>query len=423
MEPAWNEYFTLLENSVSKDLELTCELESCVTSLQVRTREADRLNNESKTGNRTSKSRFGSGWFEKFKSDSTTNSAPDDRDPTSTQSRLDSARMALDLSVSRLGVLRAQLEHLRVEHSGSHSEILDSHERLVADFGRAKDRWLAFANEHKLPEDMQVSSLTVLVTRYSSLFALAEERESLKNKIRDRKSRLARLEALLISWRQHTGSQRIVDLANSQILLAEARSILRYRQEKQDQFKKLLASAETNRNSLAIKAHLDMRRTKLLSDWRKAFSDTGITPVRLGDERLSTLFEHATVLQGLMTLDANLAKELPVSIFDGAPEGLPICLYVWDEAKTTTQQRELLLKQIEKASSPQFNIIVVTDESLADGLGGRGLGRAMVVDGSRPVRLHTSPIIQSTPLAAAAPKPLMSGRARAALDILTSKRL
>ena len=129
------------------------------------------------------------------------------------------------------------------------------------------------------------------------------------------------------------------------------------------------------------------------------------------------------MLQGLMTLDANLAKELPVSIFDGAPEGLPICLYVWDEAKTTTQQRELLLKQIEKASSPQFNIIVVTDESLADGLGGRGLGRAMVVDGSRPVRLHTSPIIQSTPLAAAAPKPLMSGRARAALDILTSKRL
>jgi len=428
MEPAWQEYFSLLHSSVTKDLDMTSELESCVTSLQVRTREAERVNSNAESKKRSSPLRYARTWFERFKDDSESNSqnkksADILQDPISAQSRLDSARMALDHSVSRMAILRAQLEHLKAEHPGTLTEITDQHERLISEFGRARDRWNAIAREYKLPEDIQITGLNAVVNRYSTMFALVEERDSLRTKIRERKNRLARLESLVASWRQHTGSQRSVNLANSQILLSEVRSILRYRQEKQEQYTRLLNTAEANRNALAVKAHLDARKTKLLGEWRRIFTDAGLTPVRIGDERLATLFDRATALQGLMTLDANLKHELPASIFDAAPTGLPICIYVWEDPGTTSGHREMLLAQIERASSPHFNMILTSDEGLAAVLASRGVGRAYAVESKRPVRQPHTPVI-SAPNGTSAPHsaPAVSGRAKAALEILTTKR-
>lgn len=434
MEPAWRDYFSLLEAAVSRDLDLTAELESCVTSLQVRAREAERRLVAARTDQEKRRS-FMSRWAPNWRrsgvkiaaegpiatSPAQSGQMPSNQDPVSPESRLESGRLALELSINRLGVLRAQLDHLRSEHQETQTDILETHDRLAVDYSRAKERWLGIAQEYKLPEDMALTSLSALVSRYTSIFALTEERNSLRNRIRDRRTRLARLESLIAAWRQHTGSQRGVELSNSQLILTEARSILRYRAEKQDLYSKLQQSLDQNRTTISIKSSLESRRTRLLAEWKRAFTELGLTPLRIGDSKLQRLFEHAATLQGCLTLQNRLLRHLPANLFAGnnqSSEQQPIRVFYVAEAEISAEFRDTLIRQMEDAKADGLHIVVSTAPGLADFVALRGAGRSHYAEAKTTNEVSTGP---SAPVIRA-PQRSMSDRAKAALDVLTTRR-
>lgn len=436
LDPLWREHIQALELSLTKDFELVTELETTVSSLQTKLRRMGDTQSE----NQQSSANASRTWFERLKTAQKLHNKKnlqDEKTLLALPSALDTARLALEFSAARMAHIRTQVEILGDECSQGLSSIEESHERLTEDYGRARDQWQKIANALGLPNDVTIQGLVKITEKRAAMMLLVHDRDQIKAKLKDRRQRLIQLEKLVTDWRTLTGSQKAGDLGSVQILIAEAKAVIRYKEEKRELQRKLQAAVDAPNPLSSLRGHLESRKTKLVTDWRRVFVEQGLTPLKVSDERIERLLLSAAEIESYQAVEREFASSSNAA--DILTEKMHVALeaLVIPGAGLATGASEQLLTRLSAASSATSYLVITGDSILADQLFKKGCGRGVALAAPTPeISTPSSTAMPTTTKASAhaadsnrqnsatssQKAPVVSDRARAALAVLNSPR-
>ncbi len=464
IEPLVKEYLALGEQCVGQDQKIVGELESCLEALSLKLAAArgeprpQVIRDESASGLKT--------WFDRFRSRQQEEAASGDgpavlEDIDGAAAELETARMTVEFARERLEELGRGLGAARPKFTSVLRRFDDTHDELVRAHAKLKEHWTKIAAETGLPETMTITELVALLTDHANLAAMMRRRLELAEKIRDAAARLAKLGRLVPEWRRLAKSQKAVDLSSPQMLLTEARDVVRYKEAKEKRLAQLiLRNAETNAED-RLKAMLRARRKELNVAWRSAFEAQGVNAVDLSHEGWPEAFRRASLVRALGLVIGTGAKGGETKPFDAGEGKHAASVFLIEESRTSNPARLLVLEALENATGDDLRVLLVADEGLAAMLGSLGVGQgAKVATPEMPLTpalaaaqaratmsapaLRTPPPPRQaapspdsaprarTPTVAAPPQrrpsphqppaPLLSDRARQALDLLNGKK-
>ena len=443
LEPAHQRYVRLAENGIASDRQVASELEQCLASLQVRLRQ--RNVKATSHGEDSIKPKT---WFERLKAKpGDVEQAPEDNVvDAQVAADLETAEMAISYALKRVKELNNGLDVARRQHDSALAAIDKAHEDLVRSYGKVRDQWLATARKSTLPEDLDLNKLLIIAGKHGKLSALTDKRIDLMQKLQRFSANLVKSERLVRDWRQLTGSQNASDLSSPNILLGEVQGLLRYRDNKRKRFEQLKGAAAEVKASASLRELLKARRKMLLATWRNAFDDTGIPVFPIHDDRCPELLKTATIIEALTMVHVSYEPtERKLEIAEQSEAVLSI--YLWDEEKSVQKHRLAMLNAIDESTPAEPRIFLVADLDFAAMLGPAGLGRGQLIEkpipatasanvtGATPTARTQSVVKQPATIAAQTPNtqvnigtiapavnPMLSDRARRALETLTVKR-
>ncbi len=438
IEPLYKKYLDLAEGGLVKDRQIAGELESCLATLSLKMRPgafegtANAANADS--GLKT--------WFDRFKS----REKDDTRDLASAaaeaaQSDIETARMAIEYALNRLGEIGGNLEQARQKHDGALQAIDSAHEELVKSYGRLREHWLVVAKEHQLPEDLDVTQLLRIIAHFGRLANVIDQRQELAQRLRKYTSLASKVERLVTEWRKLTGSQKSSDLSNPVLLLTEARDVLRYRDVKKKKFEQLTRGSNEAKAADALRTMLKARRKVLIQAWRGAFEELNLKVLEIHHEGLDELYQRANVVRALALVHGSAGKAGKERLFDADSSASGTALYLWDDPNTDNKLRLAFLSALESAEGAELRLLFIADDGLASMLGSLGIGQATRLvkaatpaarlGDALPVKGPTPSPVIARPTLGARPESrtqtpssasLLNDRARRTLDLLSGKK-
>lgn len=404
VEPLLRNYWDLISTSLDKDEQIARELESCLQAFgsrlaAARAREASHQHMDLRDG--------GDGlgiktWFDRFRTKQQEEMEGDD----GTVADLEGVRSTVAFALKKLRELSHGLQAVKPKFAGTLKRFDDAHEDLVRSYGKSKEEWLQVAKESGLPETMTLDALLKLVSDHARLNSLMQKRAELQEKIRDASARMARLSRLVPEWRQVAGSQKASDLSNPQLLLQEARDIIRYQEPKERRLAQLGESCSAQSTQNNLKTVLKTRRKAMLARWREVFIDAGIEPIDINSENLPEALRRASLVRALGLVVGSSGKTIERDPFAAAMiatttgRSCAASAYLIEEDKTTNPARLALLSALEDAHGTELRILLVADEALAAMLGTLGIGIAQKAASPREEAPSAPPTIE-----AARPRP------------------
>jgi hypothetical protein len=288
-------YIQTLDTLLSNDSQITAELESCLSSLSL---QLSLSTKEPKPAVSDYILRFIRPTPEEVTSDAEKGS------------RLETARMAIDFALTRLGELHADLSDAKTHFDTIHQMLNEQHDNLLHEYGKLKNLWTKLSREHQLPHALTLSDLLRLCVRHVRINELHQSREQYRKIINERKQGLRRIEELLTRWRAQSHSQKENSLQNPAILIAEAQGVIRYREAKESQLQKLLELRENLRAFKALSLNIDTRESQIKTVWKQIFNDLSIPEVGVDRSGWTEFFGFAHQLASWQQIDAESYRSL-----------------------------------------------------------------------------------------------------------------
>ena len=277
---------------------------------------------------------------------------------------LETTQATLESTTKRLEVMQNHVAAIRSDIDSQRDGLAGAMARLEKECATAHTEWLEMAHLTGLGSegaDFRVEQLVELLLNRIELIKLEEEKEELREKMRDRLARFETLERLIIEWRQLTNSQKAADLSHPGIILGEARSIIRYREEKQRVVARLSQVRERSKSMAQKLAHLDERAKNLNTAWEKTLKDLRLPAVTTTDPRWDEALAAAKRLQTMTVVIADFndfnstsamsRNTLNDRALDEAAhefaQGKPVHIYNWQIASSNHVEREDFIKFIQ----------------------------------------------------------------------------
>jgi hypothetical protein len=395
VEPLYRKYLDLGDEGLARDRQIAAELESCLATLSLRVPSfrgpdagpaARTPHTEPDAASHTDKGGLPPGlhslrnWFDRWKvrqrADEDPAAGPGAAEANAAEG-LETERLAVEYALARLTELSESTRSARRRHESALAVLDRAHEEATRDYGKLRDRWLEIAPQMRLPTELDVNGLVQIAEAHGRLVSLAERRTHLTERINDLTQRFARLERLVADWRRASGSQKVVDLSHPQLLLTEARDIIRYKDQRQKRLAQAKATVEAARMADAHRQVLKKRKAALLADWQGAVKAANAGALDAMHPKLPELFRQATALRGLALVRAATASRAQDErLFDVSTEQSAACVYLWGEAQTSNEQRLALLSELEVAKGGELRLLLVADTALAALLAPLGVGMA-----------------------------------------------
>ena len=443
LEPAHQRYVRLAESGIASDRQVAGDLEQCLASLQVRLRQRNKKASIHEDEHVRPKT-----WFERLKA------KPGDAEQTpednladiQVAADLETAEMAISYALKRVKELNNGLEVARRQHDSALAAIDKAHEDLVRSYGKVRDQWLAVARKSMLPEDIDLNKLLVIAGKHGKLSGLTDKRVELMQKLQRFSANMVKSERLVRDWRQLTGSQNASDLSSPNILLGEVQGLLRYRDNKRMRFEQLKGAESEVKASASLRDLLKARRKMLLATWHTAFNDTGIPIFPIHDDRCPELLKTATIIEALTMVHVShepTKRKLEIT----EQSEVVLSIYLWDNEKSTQKHRLAMLRAIDESTPAEPRIFLIADLDFAAMLSPAGLGRGQLIEktvtaaasskvtGLAPTATPQALVKQGSNIVPQTPNPqpkidtiaptvnpMLSDRARRALETLTVKR-
>lgn len=361
-----NEYLKTVESLLSSDIQITAELESCLStlSLQLAAKKMD-------------KKGFGDVVMKFIKPSA---DVPSDDNDSEKQQRLETARMAVDFALARLGELHANLADAR--HSFDHLQVSlsEHHETIVHEYGKLKTLWHRLSKEYVIPTELNLAGLLRLCVRYVQLNELHRLKQAYRSSLTERKTSLAKLEELLVSYRQVSGSQKSSPLNNPSILVSEAQAVIRYKQAKQQQLERLKELNDHVRAYHALSANLNGRESQIKAAWKKIFQDIEVpelAPELAGWPEVFALSHQLLAWTKLAALNSKpLASD---DVFSEIASDKVFTIYSCISQSTKPSFNLQVAQALDKANLRGFVLVATPDKDLADILTKSGTGSARLL--------------------------------------------
>ena len=392
IEPLTKEYFDLAGRSLDRDEKITAELDSCLGALKIRLAAARARQDDADATDQNQDLNAGGvrdamglrTWFERFRSKEQEDLAARRDGPGVLDkafgdgglAELETACMTVEFALTKLRELNHGLASARPRFQSALGRLDAAHDELVKQHHRAKERWSKVAQENALPESMSLERLLLFTSDHARLKGLEERRTALGAAVNDATTRLSRLGHLVPEWRRVAKSQKAGDLASPQLLLTEAREIIRYLEAKERRLAQLKERSASAKNQTEIKAVLKTRRKILLGQWRDAFADAGIDPVDINHDGLPEALRRGNLVRALGIVVASHVKAPGTKPFEELAKVPTASMYMIGDAKTSNQARLELLNCLEEARGTELRLILVADDALAAMFGSLGIGLA-----------------------------------------------
>jgi hypothetical protein len=436
LDPLITEHIHSVDQSIRRDDELSAELEASIQMLRLKMSPAPSslMQYHSPVHAQITREQSPQTWFDKLK-----DSIHGSTQPSQTQApvraaefpprifveMLETTQATLESTTKRLEVMQNHVAAIRSDIDSQRDGLAGAMARLEKECATAHAEWLEMAHLTGLGSegaDFRVEQLVELLLNRIELIKLEEEKEELREKMRDRLARFETLERLIIEWRQLTNSQKAADLSHPGIILGEARSIIRYREEKQRVVARLSQVRERSKSMAQKLAHLDERAKNLNTAWEKTLKDLRLPAVTTTDPRWDEALAAAKRLQTMTVVIADFndfnstsamsRKALNDRALDEAAhefaQGKPVHIYNWQIASSNHVEREDFIKFIQEQGSGSLLLILCSDPELAREMHLHGSGRSIEV---RP-----------TPMRSPSEPKLLNTKARQALAALTNTR-
>lgn len=363
----YEEFTDEVSNMLENKSQITSELESCLSSLQI---EMQSFENNHKAPLKKAFDAVGSFLKPELKDEEL-------RKAATHSGRLEKARMAVDFALAKLGELSGEIKKSRDQFSVHETSMQERHRKLHDEFKRLLEQWRNLAKTYGITESMELSAILRLSVRHQQLLYLNRRREELVQNFESRRADLQSVEELVYQWRQRTGSHRTDRIANENLLLSEAQGILRYRQQKQEQVLKLEEQAEQSKVQHIIALEIESRLREAQDKWHQAFSICQVPILPFTDRNWPTFFEKSHTIQALSEILHEAKKPLAgAQAFGVAASDTPLTIYQWKMTSLTNKQRLEVMQILEDAPPAALQLHLVRDEALAEMLHKLGAGRA-----------------------------------------------
>ena len=405
LRPVYDSYRQSIRGFLELDQELIKELEACLSELKqhVHLATAEQEKNKDNLASKLNKL-LNLGQLEQGAS----NLGPQ---------TLEQSRQAVNQCLHLIGQLYGELEQNREIHDQQLAELEQRYEKILADANKAREQWQVICQQLGLPLDTSLKSLVNGMNHYSKISILHQRRLRLEEEIQEFRQQGRALAKLLEEWRTLTGSQKSTRLDQLTMVLAEARGVLQYADKKKAQLLKLQALGSKLEAYQQMKGKVEADLSLIQRRWEQVLDHLEIArkPFDGGQwEKMAQALRENLLLDQLLS-DANkpLKNE---QIFAAEALDAALTFYVWKENAQGNKARLQILQHVEYADDAGMAFILTTDEALVELLLKIGVGRGQRVE------TKSEPSVPPATAPGKAQKPLISEKARAALEVFAAKQ-
>ncbi len=332
------------------------------------------------------------------------------------------ARVLVNQCLGHIAQLYTQLDESASQHEEKLGDFQARYDLIAAECLKAKEQWATLAASLGLDPNTTVSHLILSINLYGQLSALRAKSQKLADDYGDYRSNVRSLVTLIESWRSHTGSQKSLALDHPNVVLAEAKGVMSYADKKLAQVKKLRAIEAQIEAYRLMKARLEQDEERVALKWQAALEEIGLPARPLGTDDLGLSFEWGRELLQFESLRKQTQKALKNEhIFAENVFDAPLVYYSWTDTAVSNKTRLQLLQLIEQSQPHGWALILCKDEALVDMMQKMGLSYAQRVE-AKPAADKASTQEPARPAAPAPAKPLISDKARSALEIFAAKQ-
>jgi hypothetical protein len=410
VKPAYDEYRTAVGRFLQIDRDLIRELELCLAEIAEGVRRSEGDESGKKDGLAVKLNKL-LGW-----------QAKDGEQPgqpvPSAAHELDQARSAVNLCLNQIGKLYADLEAHSELHDQKLQDLDDRYEKVVSEYGKAREQWLTVSRKAQLPAETSLRSLINYINNYNKITLLSQKRSRLEEELATWRTQVKNLGRLLEEWRTHTGSQKSLALDNIHLILAEARGVLQYVAKKRNQLEKIRAIESKQEAFRLLRERIDQDFTHLSERWKKLAAQLGFAELTMPTEQWGQIY--ASGIEWL-TLDRLLAPDSKAlkneQIFAAETLDHPLLTLHWNTGAQGNKGRIALLQQLEHADEGGFVLLLTEDAVLVEMIQKLGVNV-----GTRSAAKAPQPQAASSSAPQPVVKTVMSEKAKAALEVFASRQ-
>ncbi len=332
----------------------------------------------------------------------------------SAEDGIDDARALVNQILHQIGVLYSQTHSQKSQHEEKLKDFQARYEQIAQEYAKAKDQWLSLAQSLGVNPDTSVSHLILSINLYSQLSALRLKSARLADEYSDYKNAVRTLAGLIEAWRSHTGSQKSLILDHPSVILSEARSIVSYQDKKAAQLRKLRGIEAQMETAQQIKDRLTQDNLRLSEKWSTALKELRLPERELKSAVIEASFAQAKEWGILESLRDNNPTGLKnAEIFSESVFNAPLVFFTLSETGLSNKARLSFLQAIEQSTPHGYGLILSTDSALVEMMQKMGLSFGQKI---------TAKPAEAKPLASQPAKPLISDKARSALEIFAQKQ-
>jgi hypothetical protein len=406
IKPAYDEYRVAVSRFLQIDRDLIRELEQCLTELGDQVRRSEAEDGRQKDGIASKLNKL-LGWQARD------GEQPGQPAPSGAQ-QLDLSRSAVNLCLNQIAKLYADLERHAELHDEKLQDLDDRYEKVVVEYGKAREHWLGMSRKAQLPAETSLRSLINYINNYSNISLLYQKRTKIEDELQSYRNQVKTLGRMLQDWRTHTGSQKSLTLDNNNIILAEARGVLQYAAKKKLQLQKIRGIESKQEALKQLRERIDQYFTQLSARWSQLLEQLGWSDRPLPTEQWSQIQAAGIEWLGLEKLLSEGSKALKnEQIFAASTLDHPVIVYHWKTGIQGNKARIALLQQLELSDDSGLALFLTEDAALVEMIQklGVSLGTA-----SAPKLTAPPPLVQKPT------KTVISEKARVALEIFATKQ-
>jgi archaellum component FlaC len=406
VKPVYDEYRGAVSRFLQIDRDLIRELEQCLAEIAEGVRRAEGDEAAKKDGLAVKLNKL-LGWQAKE------GEMPGQPAPSAAQ-QLDQARAAVNLCLNQIGKLYADLESHAELHDEKLQDLDERYEKVVTEYGKARDQWLLVSRKAQLPAETSLRSLINFINNYNKISLLSQRKARLEEELATWRTQVKNLGRLLEEWRTHTGSQKSLALDNIHLILAEARGVLQYVAKKKNQLEKIRAIESKQEAFRQLRERIDQDFTHLLTRWKKLAAQIGLGELPMPTEQWGQIYASGIewlTLDRLLIEDSKALKN--EQVFAAETLDHPLVSYHWRSGAQGNKGRIALLQQLEHADDGGFVLLLTEDAVLVEMIQklGVNLGTRTVAKAPQSQAVTQPPV-----------KTVMSEKAKAALEVFASRQ-
>ena len=288
--------------------------------------------------------------------------------------------LAIEYGLARLSELRLSLKRIHPVVDKSMANLNAYYEKLTQEHGKTRADFDKYVKDHALPPLGDMKQIFGFLALHAELFHLKTMRDQLSGQLENNKVALRELEDLIQKWRALTGSQKANSLDRYSLILAEARGIISYLEQKTGRLDKLRRAIIQNGVIQNLLKQFKHSLAEVGLAWENHQRNAGLAPLAIDDPSLPDFFEK---YQEIRLFVSQITKQATAfygaQIFSSATLDAPMSIFVLAHDNLNNTQRIRLLEYLEQAPPSGLGILLTADAALTEMMQRIGISSSVAI--------------------------------------------